>query len=232
MTSLPNSGRKPLTETAAPPAPRSPRPSGLRERKKARTRSAIQREALRLFRTRGYHVTTVEQIAEAAEVAPSTVFRYFATKEDLVRLDDDYVELRNAFQAQPPGLSPTQALRRAFRAVFAGQTAQELRENLEREMVVLSVPELWAANFTNITGILPKLAALLAERTDRGPDDPELRTLSGAVCGVVLTVWLDWAKDPSLDGPAALDEALAHLEAGLPVGRGVIEPPNPAGPRA
>jgi hypothetical protein len=48
---------------------------GLRERKKAKTRAAIQEHALRLFRIQGYEATTIEQIADAAEVSPSTVFR-------------------------------------------------------------------------------------------------------------------------------------------------------------
>lgn len=52
-------------------------PVGLRERKKAKTKAAIQQHALRLFRQQGYQATTVEQIAEAAEVSPSTFFRYF-----------------------------------------------------------------------------------------------------------------------------------------------------------
>lgn len=43
--------------------------AGLRERKKARTRAEIQRQALRLFRERGYEATTAAQIAEAADVA-------------------------------------------------------------------------------------------------------------------------------------------------------------------
>ncbi|MFN8629902.1 MAG: helix-turn-helix domain-containing protein [Chloroflexota bacterium] len=41
---------------------------------------AIQEHALRLFREQGYDRTTVEQIAEAAEVSPSTFFRYFPTR--------------------------------------------------------------------------------------------------------------------------------------------------------
>lgn len=214
MSSLSKGGRRPAADAGSPP---SPRPSGLRERKKARTRTAIQREALRLFRERGYSVTTVEQIAEAAEVAPSTVFRYFTTKEDLIRLDDDYSLLTKAFHAQPAELSPTRALRYALREMFSGQSSDELAERMEREMLIMSVPELWAANLSNITSTIPRLASLMAEHTDRSPDDPEVRSLTGAVCGVILMVWLDWAKNPSMDGPAVLDQALAHLEAGLPV---------------
>src|SRR5207237_10604602 len=62
---------------------------GLRERKKVRTRGAIQHHALRLFREQGYEETTVSQIAEAAEVSESTFFRYFASKEATV-LEDDF----------------------------------------------------------------------------------------------------------------------------------------------
>jgi AcrR family transcriptional regulator len=74
-----------------------PRP-GLRERKKAKTRAAIQEQAMRLFRERGYEATTVEQIAEAAEVSPSTFFRYFPTKEAVVMYDVLDQILIEAFQ--------------------------------------------------------------------------------------------------------------------------------------
>jgi len=60
----------------------------LRERKKVRTRGAIQEQAIRLFREQGYDETTVEEVAAAADVSPSTVFRYFPTKADLVIYDD------------------------------------------------------------------------------------------------------------------------------------------------
>ncbi|HZE39324.1 MAG TPA: helix-turn-helix domain-containing protein, partial [Stackebrandtia sp.] len=87
--------------------------TGLRERKKERTRLEIQRHALRLFRQRGYANTTMEQVAEAAEVSPSTLFRYFPTKEDLIGSDDFGQRLAEAYDAQPAALGAVEALRAA-----------------------------------------------------------------------------------------------------------------------
>jgi len=56
---------------------------GLRDRKKAATRAAIEKAAVRLFRLRGFEATTAEDIAAAARVSRSTLFRYFETKESM-----------------------------------------------------------------------------------------------------------------------------------------------------
>ena len=106
--------------TSMSEAPAAERPVGLRERKKARTRAAIREHALRLFREQGYHATTVEQIAEAAEVSPSTFFRYFPTKEDVVLQDDFDILGIAAFEAQPAELSPIAAFRAAADAGLRG----------------------------------------------------------------------------------------------------------------
>ena len=60
---------------------------GLRERKKLATRIAIHDAAMALFAQRGFAGTTMDQIAEAADVSRATVFTYFATKEDIVHGD-------------------------------------------------------------------------------------------------------------------------------------------------
>jgi AcrR family transcriptional regulator len=58
-----------------------PAPYSLRQRKKLATKERLFREALRLFRQKGFASTTVEEIANAAEVAKGTFFNYFPTKE-------------------------------------------------------------------------------------------------------------------------------------------------------
>jgi AcrR family transcriptional regulator len=55
-----------------------------RERKKANARAHILAAAIRLFSARGLENTTVEQVAEAADVGKGTIYNYFLTKEDMV----------------------------------------------------------------------------------------------------------------------------------------------------
>lgn len=188
----------------------------LRERKKAKTRVLIQREALRLFRDQGFAATTVEQIAEAAEVAPSTVFRYFRTKEDLVVMDD-FPPFVEALAAAPADAGPIEAVRLALREVNAQRTPEERAAGLEIERLVFTVPELWAANLDNITQALATLRDLLATRAGKPADDPQIRNITGAIAGVIMAVWFDWVRDPDFDGPTELDHALSALESGFPL---------------
>lgn len=69
----------------------------------ARTKTEIQRQALELFSRKGFDETTIAQVADAAEVSPMTVFRYFPTKEDLVMDDSFDEELVAKLQASDTG---------------------------------------------------------------------------------------------------------------------------------
>jgi AcrR family transcriptional regulator len=189
---------------------------GLRERKKARTKAALQQHALRLFGERGYQATTVEQIAEAAEVSPTTFFRYFPTKEDVVLYDVLDPPAIAAFKAQPAELSPIQALRGTMRQVFGQLSAEEVAVQRERDRLIRSVPELRARMLDEFARNIQLLAEVLAERMGRRPDDLAVRTLAGALIGVAIGAWYTAEDQPISEYIALMDATLEQLEAGLP----------------
>lgn len=82
-----------------------PPPTGLRERKKQRTRRSIQRAALELFAAHGFRETTIAQIAEAAEVSLRTVTVHFPAKEDLVLVlgSEGMDDLIHEIEGRPAG---------------------------------------------------------------------------------------------------------------------------------
>lgn len=199
----------------------APRRPGLRERKKARTRASIREHALRLFREQGYSATTVDQIAEAADVSPSTFFRYFPTKEDVILQDELDVLAIAAFETQPPGLTPVAAFRAAAKEAFASLGEDELAKLRETAELTLTVPELRARAMDELARTMTVIAQAAASRTGRAPDDFAARNLAGAIVGVIMAAtmpWSDWADgNPDADMLARIDAALAHLEAGLPL---------------
>ena len=192
-------------------------PVGLRERKKVKTRAAIQHEALRLFRLQGYEETTVEQIAEAAEVSPSTFFRYFPSKEDLVLTDDYDPLILETCRAQPAELGPVEAVRRGLRTVFEGMDGQELADMRDRAELALLVPDLRAAMLDQLALVIRQLTDVVAERGKRPSGDFEVATLAGAILGVVISAEFYWVENPGTDLVALIDKALANLESGLPL---------------
>ena len=187
---------------------------GLRERKKAKTRAAIQEHALRLFREQGYDRTSVEQIADAAEVSPSTFFRYFRTKEDVALYDPLDPVLIEAFLAQPAELGPIAALRAAWRSSVERPETDWLEWQRERADLLMSVPELRRRMLDEFVSSMEPFATAIAQRIGRPADDPAVRNLLGAILGVALVAWLDGY--PTGDYLERIDAAFAHLEAGLP----------------
>jgi AcrR family transcriptional regulator len=189
---------------------------GLRELKKQKTRWAIQEHALRLIAQQGYDATTVEQIAAAAEISPSTFFRYFKTKEDVIVEDEYDPMLIEFFSAAPLGKTPVATLRHAMRAALGQMSAAELQKVLARTKLIVSVPALRARNFENLAGTIRVIAEGLAGRLGRPADDFELHTFVGACLGALLPAIFRWVDGDGKEDLAELaDQALALLESGL-----------------
>jgi AcrR family transcriptional regulator len=183
---------------------------GLRDRKKIKTRDAIRRAALRLFQANGYGNTTIEQIAEAADIAPSTFFRYFATKESVLIMNDlDQVTI-DALAQQPEDVPTLQAFRRALDITLATVSADEWQFERARIRLVLSVPELKVFQFDEYHRTVARLAEAEAARLGRDRNDFEVRALVGALAGALMAV---------IDQPSGVVQrmyrTLDFVEAGL-----------------
>ncbi|MDQ0028571.1 acyl-CoA-like ligand-binding transcription factor [Arthrobacter bambusae] len=186
---------------------------GLRERKKTRTRQAIQRAALELFRRNGYTGTTVEQISAAVDISPSTFFRYFPTKEDVVLRDEYDPFLTRALMDQPPEYGPIEAIRRAMGETFGALPASEIEDLEQRVRLIFQVPELRSVASDQFF-VLSSTDAdeLLAARLGLAVDDVKVRTLAGCLLGVALSAMYRWADNPHERMLTVLDEALLQLQ--------------------
>jgi AcrR family transcriptional regulator len=189
---------------------------GLRERKKQKTRWSIQEHALRLFREQGYEQTTVDQIAAAAEISPSTFFRYFKTKEDVV-IEDEYDPLLvRLLEAEPPGEAPLPALRKVMRFAFTQIPPEEMAKVYQRTELMLNVPALRMRMLDSFTTNLDMFAKVVADRTGRDAGEVEVRAFAGAVTGVMISALFIWADSGGKENlPALIDKSLAQLESGL-----------------
>lgn len=191
---------------------------GLRERKKAETRAALQEHALRLFRQQGYAATTVDQIAAAANVSPATFFRYFPTKEDTVLYDAVDPLMVELFREQPAELTTLQAIRATLREGFRMMTAEQFAIQQQRHELFANTPELRSRMLEQYYDAIQLLVGMVAERTGREPDDLVVRTWAGAVVGIVMSVEDRLGRTARISEYIdEIDQALAQLEAGLPL---------------
>jgi len=198
---------------------------GLRERKKQKTRWAIQEHALRLIAEQGYEATTVDQIAAAAEISPSTFFRYFKAKEDLI-VEDEYDSiLESGLTGLDASIPPLEAIRSVMVGALSGMTTEDRRKVLARTRLVRDVPALRARASQNFTATVDLLAKAMAERTGRPADSLEVMAFSGAVIGAltaVFTLWLNDADDEAIVNngdylPDLIDRVLTLIGSGLPL---------------
>jgi AcrR family transcriptional regulator len=190
----------------------SDRPLGLRERKKIKTRQVIRREAFRLIEENGFAATTVEQIADAADVSPSTFFRYFPSKESLLLADDLDPLILAALEAQPSDLPPTQAIRRAYEAVMARLPAEQLEFENTRQRLMFSIPELKAAMYDEYYRTITVMAEAIGHRIGRPARDFEVRVFVGALTGAMMA-----AFDNAPQTADTIYRALDFVDAGMPL---------------
>jgi AcrR family transcriptional regulator len=187
---------------------------GLRERKKLRTREAIQREAMRLFQKHGYEETTIEQIAAGADISPSTFFNYFPSKEDVV-LYDAYDPMLASLMLNRPADEPLSAGLRHVLQLMETIFTRDHDVILARAKLGMEVPALRARMWEEVQRAQVLLCGLIAQRTGRDPDDFELRVVVMVVVVAALEAMFEWIKQGGRGSFVELvNQALDVVDAG------------------
>lgn len=167
---------------------------GLRERNRTERHQRIRAAALDAFAERGFDDVTVDEIAEAARVSKSTLFRYFPTKEDLVVADDAerLDALRSAFLDRPDDEAVTTSLRAALVALASGYQ-DDAAEQLRRFRVIRSSPALAARILEQQAAREDALATAIASRLGaRDADAMRSRLLAAAGMAVIRVALREW----------------------------------------
>ncbi|MET0704814.1 MAG: helix-turn-helix domain-containing protein [Mycobacterium sp.] len=177
--------------------------SGLRERKKQQTRAALIAAALDLVERQGYEQTTIEQIAESAEVSPRTVAHYFPTKNLLLlSLLDSFTAAVNVELVDiPVDVPPLQALLAANLTMLAkaevgvGTTMTPTRmATLLRIVNTTRSLQLGAMRVR-----FGDTAAAMAGRLGTTTDDRSVVLISAVWAGVTATAWQSLRMNETLD---------------------------------
>jgi AcrR family transcriptional regulator len=192
---------------------------GLRERKKQQTRDTIARAALRLFAERGYEETTLADIAEAAQVAPRTIFAYYESKEDILLCKEQtYLEiLKQRLEQRPAGTTTVDAMRE-----FLSGLGPPDADAMLRKQIITASPTLQVKLRGRDAELEPLLAQSVAKDLDTPPGDIRPLLVAASITAAFMTV-----RDRVIDaessgeplsheqGMAVLDQVLEFLRGGL-----------------
>jgi AcrR family transcriptional regulator len=191
----------------------TPIAQSLRERKKLKTRESIQREAMRLIQKQGYAKTTIEQIAAAVDVSPSTFFNYFPSKEDVV-LYDEYDPIIGKLLLERPADEPL--------SVALGNVLEEMAGIFERDRdVILARARLWIEEPSLRARLWEELekgqvfiSGLIAQRSGRDADDFEIRLTVMIIIMAAMESMREWVRhDGKGSFVATISRALDLIDA-------------------
>jgi AcrR family transcriptional regulator len=188
-------------------------PADLRTRKKERTRAAINDAALELFIEKGYEATTVDEIAERAEVSKATFFRYFATKAEVIFSTDGLGrhELRDAIVERPADEDDLTAVRRALLDSWVGQL--DLGHAARQGRAAATSPLLRGLSYDLNLGWQGSVSSALAERRGLEQADQRCTLVASVVFAVFSNAFNAWlSKGGDGDFAAEVRQAFALLD--------------------
>jgi AcrR family transcriptional regulator len=171
---------------------------GLRERKKAMTRLALEDAAVELFTIKGFDHTTVDEIAEACNVSRRTFFRYYASKEDIFSggKDEHDTKMFDVIAARPAEEPALESLRAAVLAM-AADFATDRNRVMAKVRIIKATPSLRSAGLEHEQVSIDGIVEALVRRSDGPVSDDDafhLRLVTQAAVGalrVAIDRWVD-----------------------------------------
>ena len=196
--------------------PEIAREPGLRERKKLAAMRQIQAVALDLFEQNGYENVTIEQIAAASDVSPSSVYRYFGDKEHLVIWDEMDLRLLEVIEDELQSHPPIEACRHAVVRVFSNLYSNEEEMARRKTLLYFEEPALRTIQFELLEVYTVEIAEALARATGREAGDLQVQVVASALVGTLMMAIQHWhAGGYKTHLQDEIDEALDAIENGL-----------------
>jgi AcrR family transcriptional regulator len=184
---------------------------GRRDRKRLETRNGLAAVALELFAERGFDAVTVNDIAERADVDPSTFYRHFGSKEAVVFSDlGGWVgRLGDAVRAQPAELPLLETMRASIKHL-ATMLLVDMDNERRRVELVESSPSVRAQGLAIREALIDGVALAIAERMDTDPTrDSRPHLLAASL--ILAANWYRKYVVQTGDEPGSADEAVDHI---------------------
>jgi AcrR family transcriptional regulator len=184
---------------------------GRRDRKRLETRNGLAAVALELFAERGFDAVTVNDIADRADVDPSTFYRHFGSKEAVIFSDlgDWTGQLRDAVRAQPAELSLLEAMRMGIKNL-AALLMVDMDNERHRAELTESSPSVRAQGLAVREALINEVALAIAERMVVDPARDSRPYLLAASC-ILAANWYRNDVVQTGDGPSSADEAVDRI---------------------
>jgi len=165
-----------------------------RDRKRLANRELIHVVAMRLFTERGFDSVSIEEVADAADVSASTIYRNFPTKEDLAleRFAARQLELLDQIERQPRRGTLGDLV---IAAISAWAPSPDELELVRSEVaLVAATPALLGRTQQMIADWEVPIVRRLSNRCGRCESDLELCQLAVLLCGTIRIIMREWAS--------------------------------------
>ena len=212
---------------AHPPLDRS---LPLRERKKVRTRRALADAALRLFAEKGFDATTLEEVAEEAEVSKSTFFRFFPAKEAAaIEAEAELWTVHLAALADRDLSGPVlRELHQTLAAATAGLDPGWDERFVATRRLIAAEPALLRYVEHYRAGVKGQVVGCLAGKLQLDPEDLRLHVLAELATTAFSLSGRNWVRHGGHGGRRALLEGFDRAVKAIPASLDLAAPPKPA----